>query len=166
MTELPLPQAFRPADWACVAAAEIAITPVISSVQEILLISLSLAPFQAGWSVVVEEEESDGETKGQGDQATRQVGEITAAPEHGTAIEWTQPFFGKIKRHKLDVVFALVLLMAAVASAVYFSSFRGNGQAVDSLAVLPFVNVGADPNTEYLTDGITDSLINRCYAAA
>ena len=117
-------------------------------------------------SVVVEEEESDGETKGQGDQATRQVGEITAAPEHGTAIEWTQPFFGKIKRHKLDVVFALVLLMAAVASAVYFSSFRGNGQAVDSLAVLPFVNVGADPNTEYLTDGITDSLINRCYAAA
>ena len=94
------------------------------------------------------------------------MGEITAAPEHGTAIEWTQPFFGKIKRHKLDVVFALVLLMAAVASAVYFSSFRGNGQAVDSLAVLPFVNVGADPNTEYLTDGITDSLINSCYAAA
>jgi len=29
LTELPLPQAFRLADWACVAAAEIAITPVI-----------------------------------------------------------------------------------------------------------------------------------------
>jgi len=28
------------------------------------------------------------------------------------------------------------------------------------LAALPFVNVDADPNTEYLSDGITESLIN------
>lgn len=90
-------------------------------------------------SLVVEEEESD-ET-------------LTAQP---AALTLQPPAVDQHKRRKLAV--ALALLLAALATAGYFSFFRR--PAIDSLAVLPFVYAGANPDVEYLSDGITDGLIN------
>ena len=62
-----------------------------------------------------------------------------------------------IKHHKLAVLIFAALSVLAIGAAIYFTR---EGRTINSVAVLPLVNVGADPNMEYLADGITESLIN------
>ena len=75
----------------------------------------------------------------------------------------TQIAVSLLKRHKktfLASAAAILLLMAGLGFGAYRGFFHGSGPAIDSLAVLPFANVTADPNTEYLCDGLTESLIS------
>ena len=59
------------------------------------------------------------------------------------------------------VSFAFLLLLVALSPRSWrqrlLAGFTSDG--IHSVAVLPFVNVGADPNIEYLADGVTDGII-------
>jgi eukaryotic-like serine/threonine-protein kinase len=69
----------------------------------------------------------------------------------------------EIKRHKLGVaIVAVVVVAAAIAYFGYFHRDRSPParEAITSVAVLPFVNASNNADAEYLSDGISESLIN------
>jgi eukaryotic-like serine/threonine-protein kinase len=69
-------------------------------------------------------------------------------------VVFPRPFFRRIGPGSI-----VLLLIAAIAVWISVSSDRA--QQIHSLAVLPFSNESKDSGTDYLSDGITDSLINR-----
>jgi serine/threonine protein kinase/tetratricopeptide (TPR) repeat protein len=69
----------------------------------------------------------------------------------------------EIKRHKLGVIAAIVALIVFVTLGLlgYSRYFATKKQGIDSLAVLPFTNATGDAEMEYLSDGLSESLINN-----
>jgi TolB-like protein/DNA-binding winged helix-turn-helix (wHTH) protein/Tfp pilus assembly protein PilF len=64
-------------------------------------------------------------------------------------------------RHAKWLLAGGVMLASLLVIVIWPWLSRGRGDAIDSVAVLPFVNASTDPDAEYLSDGIPETLIGQ-----
>ncbi|HEY0461377.1 MAG TPA: protein kinase [Pyrinomonadaceae bacterium] len=92
----------------------------------------------------------------------------TGVFSNGKAIKQTagtsNSFTGQIRRYQPLAAVVLIVLIGAAIGGYYLYNLKKSPLSAGgrkSLAVLPFVNAGQDPNAEYLADGVTESLTNN-----
>ena len=83
---------------------------------------------------------------------------MPAAETHATSAEY---IVTEIKRHKLAFVVTFLILSAAAIGLVAYVRARNNEVAIQSIVVLPFENENRDADTDYLSDGLTENIINN-----
>jgi serine/threonine-protein kinase len=89
---------------------------------------------------------------------TQILGATTSDAAHTTSS--AEYVVSEIKSHKSGFVIGLMVLFLASISLGYWYFAGRSTKQIDSIAVLPFVNEGGNADTEYLSDGMTETLIS------
>jgi TolB-like protein/Flp pilus assembly protein TadD len=89
----------------------------------------------------------------------RVTGLTTELPR--TAAHGAGPFAGRKRSQSVIVIGVVAIAAIALAIAGYLFTSRGSNAGIESIAVLPFDNRGSKSDTDYLSEGLADSLIYR-----
>ena len=84
---------------------------------------------------------------------------LRRATESGTAVA---ALVGpqKFSTRKYLIPSAVVLFVAMTAAGIWYWRAKASTSQIESIAVIPFANVGGSADTDYLSDGLTESLIS------
>ncbi len=98
-------------------------------------------------------------TRGVGAAPTQNVQQSSSSLEYAVT---------QAKSHKLVTAILGIVLLGTIASVGYFAFVSRNSSSsqITSIAVLPFENRSGNPDSEYLSDGLAESLIYRLSQSA
>ena len=93
--------------------------------------------------------------------AATRSGQVAATQNVATSSSSLEYAVTQARSHKLATAIIGVLLVGVISAAGYWAFFsRGAGsKQINSIAVMPFVNERGNADVEYLSDGMTETLI-------
>jgi len=80
--------------------------------------------------------------------------------ESGKSVAVLSPATQKASAHRYWVAAVVVLFIAMAAAGIWYWRARSSTSQIESIAVIPFSNSGGNADTDYLSDGLTESLIS------